>query len=94
MTNRSRAPQATPTRSARARLLLWALALLAVAFPAAVGPALHLALGTLAFAVAHGSTTCTVAALVLLARAFPSVARGIGRFLGVGARSAVRTVFA
>jgi hypothetical protein len=95
VTNRSGAPQATHTRSARSlRLLLWALALLAVAFPAAIGPVLNLAFAAVGFAVDHLTSTCTLAAVALLARAFPRIAYGIAQFLGVGTASAVRTVFA
>ncbi|MET8717370.1 hypothetical protein ABZV52_29840 [Streptomyces sp. NPDC004735] len=77
------------------RLLAYALALLALAYPAVVPPALGtvfgLALAAAVWVTAHLSLALTIAATVLLARAFPGSfgrsVRWIGRALVVSVAS-------
>jgi hypothetical protein len=72
------------------RILAWALLLLALAYPPVISPVLDMlgiafgmalaaTAGVIAWAVTNLSLTLTIAAALLLARAFPSIPRWVGR---------------
>lgn len=81
-----------PAPRNRTPLIVWALILLAVAFPAAIGPVAGFTLAVAAFALGHLTATCTVTAAVLLIRAAPRTARALATFLGVGAIASLAAV--
>jgi uncharacterized membrane protein len=59
------------------RRLGWALALLALAFPTAVGPVLTVAAAVLGFLLAHLTLACIAVAVLLLASLFHRPARPV-----------------
>lgn len=72
----------------RRRAALWALALLALAFPNLIGPAFAVVVAVAGWALAHLSLVCTLAAAVLLAHAFPKPTSRAAWFFGLGALTA------